>query len=157
MQMVANETQNQSNLTFPDSTIRQTVHVSIEASQIRLRISNAFGVSPLFVTAVNIALPFNGSSGTSAIQTSTIQQLTFSGNQSIVIPNGALAVSDPVDFYVAAQSELAISMYLAEGQTTNYITSHPGSRATTWYQFGNAIDAANLTITNATEQSSAHW
>ncbi|KAF2157578.1 extracellular GDSL-like lipase/acylhydrolase [Myriangium duriaei CBS 260.36] len=148
---------NQSNLTFPDTTIRQTLHMSIGASQIRLRISNAFGISPLPITAINIALPFNGSSGTSAIQTSTIHQLTFSGNQSIVIPNGALAVSDPINFYIAPQSELAVTMYLAEGQTTNYITSHPGSRATTWYSTGNQINAANLTITNSTIQSAAHW
>jgi len=131
--------------------------MSIGASTIRLRISNAFGVSPLPITAVTIALPFNGSSGVSAIQPNTLQNLTFSGNSSIVIPNGALAVSDPVDFTILPQSELAMSIYLADGQTTNYITSHPGSRATTWLVNGNEVSATNITITNATEQSLAHW
>lgn len=75
----------------------------------------------------------------------------------MVIPNAALAVSDPIDFAIQPQSELAVSMYLAEGQTTNYITSHPGSRTITWYSTGNEVNAANLTITNASVQSSAHW
>ena len=131
--------------------------MSIGASTIRLRISNAFGVSPLPITAVTIALPFNGSSGVSAIQPGTLKNLTFSGNQSIVIPDQSLAVSDPINFEILPQSELAVSIYLQDGQTTNYITSHPGSRATTWYSFGNQVTATNLTITNSTQQSSAHW
>ena len=156
----ADNLQNQSNLTFPDSTIRQTLHMSIGGPQIRLRISNAFGVSPLPITAVTIATPVggaNGSAGVSSIDTTTIQNLTFSGNSSIVIPNAALAVSDPINYAIQPQSELAVTMYLAEGQTTNYITSHPGSRTITWYTSGNEVDAANLTITDASVQSSAHW
>lgn len=134
--------------------------MSIGAPQIRLRISNAFGVSPLPITAVTVAQPIggaNGSAGVSSIDTMSIKTVTFSGNESIVIPNAALAVSDPIDFAIEPQSELAVSMYLAEGQTTNYITSHPGSRTNTWYTSGNEVNAANLTITNASAQSSAHW
>lgn len=131
--------------------------MSIGAEQIRIRISNAFGVSPLPITAMTVALPFNGSAGASAIIEDTLQTVTFSGNGSIVIPNGALAVSDPLNFAIEPQSMLAVTMYLADGQTTNYITSHPGSRTTSWYVNGNEVDATNLTITNATIQSSAHW
>lgn len=134
--------------------------MSIGADQIRLRISNAFGVSPLPVTAVTVAQPIggaNGSAGVSTIDPSSLKKVTFSGNDSIVIPNAALAVSDPIDFAIKPQSELAVTMYLAEGQTTNYITSHPGSRTTTWYSMGNEVNEANLTITDASTQSSAHW
>jgi len=131
--------------------------MSIGGEQIRLRISNAFGVSPLPITEVTVALPFNGSAGVSAIQPQTLQRLTWSGNESIVIPNGALAVSDPIEFDIKPESNLAVTMYLADGQTTNYITSHPGSRTTSYYTLGNEVDATNLTITNATEQSSLHW
>ena len=69
--------------------------------------------------------------------------------------NGALAVSDPLNFPVKAQSELAITMYLEAGQTTNDITSHPGSRATTWFSFGNHVGAENLT--DPSTQNVAHW
>ena len=134
--------------------------MSIGADQIRLRISNAFGVSPLPITAVTVAQPTggaNGSTGVSSIDTSTLKTVTFSGNGSIVIPNAALTVSDPIDFAIRPQSELAVSIYLAQGQTTNYITSHPGSRTMTWYSMGNEVSAANLTIIDVSVQSSAHW
>lgn len=131
--------------------------MSIGSEQIRIRISNAFGVSPLPITALTVALPFNGSAGVSAILPDTLQTLTFSGNESIVIPNGALAVSDPINFHIEPQSMITVTMYLADGQTTNYITSHPGSRTTSYYVFGNHVNDANFTITNATEQTSAHW
>lgn len=146
---------NQTGLVFPNSTIRQTLHMSIGAEQIRLRISNVFGGSNLPITAVSIALPVNGSAGVSAIQKGTSKSVTFSGFTSIVIPNGALVVSDPIDFPVKPQSMITVTLYTAEGQTTNSITSHPGSRTTTWFQFGNAVNALNLT--DSSLQSVAHW
>lgn len=48
-------------------------------------------------------------------------------------------------------------MYLETGQSTQSITSHPGSRTTSWWQYGNAVDAASLSINNKTTQSAAHW
>ena len=147
--------QNQTNLVFANSTIRQTLHISIGAEQIRVRLSNAFGTTDLPITAVTIALPFNGSAGASAIQPGTVKSLTFSGNASAVIPNGALIVSDPIDFAVKPQSVLAVTIYLATGQPSNYVTSHPGSRTTSWFTFGNYVNVANLT--GASVQSAAHW
>jgi len=146
---------NQTGLVFPNSTIRQTVHVSVGADQIRLRISNAFGVTNLPVTAVTVALPVGGTPGVSAIQTNTLKTVTFSGLASVSIPNGALVVSDPINFAVKPQSMLTVTIYTAQGQTTNSITSHPGSRTTTWMSTGNFVNAANLT--DPSTQSVAHW
>jgi lysophospholipase L1-like esterase len=138
-------------------TIRQTLHMSVGASQIRLQISNAFGVTNLPITAVTVALPANNTAGIHQIQASTLQKVTFSGSSSISIPNGALAVSDPLSFPIKPQSILTVSIYLATGQTTNSITSHPGSRTTSWFQFGNAVEQPALAITNSATQSAAHW
>lgn len=131
------------------------MHLSLAAPQIRLRISNAFGSDDLPITAVTVALPFNGSSGTAEIQTQTLKTVTFSGSPNFIIPNGALAVSDPIDMAVEAQSTLTITMYLASGQQSNDITSHPGSRATSFISFGDYTSAANLT--DPSTQSVAHW
>lgn len=68
-----------------------------------------------------------------------------------------MAVSDPIDFPIKAQQVLTITLYLEKGQITNNITSHPGSRTTSWWQYGNAVSAPSLAITNATTQSAAHW
>ena len=54
---------------------------------------------------------------------------------------------------VAAQANLTVTMYLAQGQLTTNITSHPGSRTTSYLVPGNQIDAADLT--GAT--SADHW
>jgi len=152
-----NPPQNQTGAVFVNSTIRQTLHMSVGASQIRIKISNAFGVTNLPITAVTIALPANDTAGIHQIQASTLQKITFSGKDSISIPNGALAVSDPLNFKIKPQSILTVSIYLETGQTTNSMTSHPGSRTTSWFQFGNAVSVPAFTVTNASTQSAAHW
>jgi lysophospholipase L1-like esterase len=131
--------------------------MTTEASQIRIKISNVFGGSNLPITAVTVALPTNNTAGIHQIQASTLQKVTFSGKDSISISNGALAVSDPLNFPIKAQQVITVTAYLATGQITNSITSHPGSRTTSWWQFGNAVNAAQLAITDATTQSAAHW
>lgn len=140
-----------------NSTIRQTLHMSVGASQIRLKISNAFGLSNLPITTVTVALSANGSAGVHQIQPSTLQKVTFSGKDGISVPNGALAVSDPLNFKIKAQSMLTVSIYLKDGQKTNSITSHPGSRTTSYWQFGDAVSASELAIVDKNEQSAAHW
>lgn len=131
--------------------------MTTDASQIRIKISNVFGGSNLPITAVTVALPANNTAGIHQIQARTLQKVTFSGKNSISIPNGALAVSDPLNFPIKAQQVITVTIYLSTGQTTNSVTSHPGSRTTSWWQFGNAVDAAQLTITDPTTQSAAHW
>ncbi|KAJ4363386.1 hypothetical protein N0V83_009679 [Neocucurbitaria cava] len=148
---------NQTGAVFVNSTIRQTLFMTAAASQIRLKISNVFGGSNLPITAVTVALPANNTAGIYQIQPKTLQKVTFSGKDSISIPNGALAVSDPLNFPIKAQQIVTVTMYLATGQTTNSITSHPGSRTTSWWQFGNAVTAESLSITDPSTQSAAHW
>ncbi|KAH6625719.1 SGNH hydrolase-type esterase domain-containing protein [Boeremia exigua] len=142
---------------FVNSTVRQTLYMTTDASQIRIKISNAFGGSNLPITAVTVALSANNTAGIHQIQAQTLQKVTFSGKDSISIPNGALAVSDPLNFAIKAKQVITVTAYLAAGQKTNTITSHPGSRTTSWWQFGNAVDAAQLAITDAATQSAAHW
>lgn len=131
--------------------------MTTEASQIRIKLSNVFGGSSLPITAVTVALPINQTAGIHQIQANTLQKVTFFGKSSINIPNGALAVSDPISFPIKTQQVITITAYLAAGQTTNAITSHPGSRTTSWWQFGNAVDATQLAVTDPTTQSAAHW
>ncbi|KAF2728710.1 SGNH hydrolase [Polyplosphaeria fusca] len=148
---------NQTGAVFVNSTIRQTIRMSVGASQIRLKISNAFGVTNLPITAVTVALPANDTAGIYQIQPKSLQKITFSGNDSVSIPNGALAVSDPLNFKIKPQSILTITIYLKNGQTTNSITSHPGSRTSSWWQYGNAVESASLAVSDTTTQSAAHW
>ncbi|EPS41577.1 hypothetical protein H072_4526 [Dactylellina haptotyla CBS 200.50] len=140
---------------FVNATIRQTLFMTIGADQIRIRISNVFGVNDLPISAVSVALPVDGAAGVSGIQTSTLKQVTFSGSSSIIVPNGALVVSDPIDFKIAPLQNIAVSIYLASGQQGFSITSHPGSRTTSWMTFGNQINAAAFTSPDTANV--AHW
>jgi lysophospholipase L1-like esterase len=149
--------QNQTGAVFVNSTVRQTLFMTAQANQIRLKISNVFGGSNLPITAITVALSANNTAGIHQIQPATLQKVTFAGKDGISIPNGALAVSDPINFPIKAQQIVTVTMYLAKGQTSNSITSHPGSRTTSWWQFGNAVDAAQLAVTDSSTQSAAHW
>jgi lysophospholipase L1-like esterase len=143
----------QGNLVFADSTIRQTIHVTLGGRQLRLRFSNAYGGSDLPVTAVSVARPLGGQAGVSAIQPGTSQPVTFDGQPGVDIPVGAQAVSDPLDFPAAAGANLTVTMYLAAGQASASITSHPGSRTTTYLVAGNHLGDGDLTGA----ASVAHW
>ncbi|KAK3310139.1 SGNH hydrolase-type esterase domain-containing protein [Chaetomium strumarium] len=129
---------------FRNTTIRQTVYLTQDASTIRLQFSNAFGSSDLPITAATVALPAKGAAGSSAIRTDTVRYLTFSGSRSFQVPNGALVVSDPLRFPVKAQTSLTITVYLASGQAGFGITGHPGSRTSSWLSQGNLVAAADL-------------
>ncbi|EKM52539.1 uncharacterized protein PHACADRAFT_261029 [Phanerochaete carnosa HHB-10118-sp] len=146
---------NQSGLVFLNSTLRQTFKISIPGSQFRVRFSNAFGVTNLGITNATVALPVGGVVGVSAIEPSTLHTLTFSGETGFSLPNGAQLVSDPVDLAVAENGIVSVSMFLADGQTTNMITSHPGSRTTTYLTFGDQTRATN--ITGADLMTVEHW
>jgi lysophospholipase L1-like esterase len=93
--------------------------------------------------------------GSKAIFTHTIQPLTFGGQSSIDIPNGALAVSDPVSFTVQSAQVITISIYLQHGQTGGQVTGHPGSRTQTWMCHGDFTEEENMN--DPSTKSTFHW
>jgi lysophospholipase L1-like esterase len=121
-----------------DSTFRQVVHVSLGGSQIRLRLSNAFGATPLHLRGVHLAL----AAPHGAIQAGTDRVVKFAGQTSVTIPAGALFLSDPLEFPLAPQADVAISIHFADLPAT--LTAHPGSRTTSFLQPGDALAAPTL-------------
>ncbi|MEV5602448.1 SGNH/GDSL hydrolase family protein [Streptomyces sp. NPDC052299] len=136
-----------------DTTLRQTVHVSAGGDHIRLRFSNAFGGAVLPITEVSVALPLDGKAGTGAIRPGTSHKVTFRGSPSIDVPAGAQAVSDPLDFRVAPGSNLTATVYLATGQASTALTSHPGSRTTSYLLRGDHVRDTDLPGATTTD----HW
>jgi lysophospholipase L1-like esterase len=121
------------------NTLRQIIHVSIGGDRLRVRFSNEFGVSLLTLTSVHIALPV----ADDAIKSETDKALTFAGQPSVSIPAGAMMISDPIDFNVAPETDLAIT--LQAGKVPDGITGHPGSRATSYLVAGDAVSSPVLT------------
>jgi lysophospholipase L1-like esterase len=122
-----------------ENTLRQIVHVSIGSDRLRVRFSNEFGVTPLTLTSVHIALPVADGS----IKSETDKALAFAGQPSVSIPAGAMMISDPIDFNVAPETDLAITF--RAGKVPDGITGHPGSRATSYLVIGDAVSSSVLT------------
>ncbi|HEX6354673.1 SGNH/GDSL hydrolase family protein [Actinophytocola sp.] len=143
----------QPNLVMADATLRQTVRITVGGPHLRLRFSNAFGGTALPITAASVALPAGGRAGVSAIEPGSTKPLTFNGRPGTVIPVGAQMVSDPLGFRVAPRTILTVTIYLATGQASNNITSHPGSRTTSHLLAGNHVADADLPGATPTD----HW
>jgi lysophospholipase L1-like esterase len=100
----------QAQLGFNNQTIRMIAPVSIGGRRVRVQLSNAYGMTPLKLGAVHVALRAKDS----AITAGSDRALTFSGQPSFTIPPGASALSDPVDLDVPPLGELAVSVYVPE-------------------------------------------
>lgn len=122
-----------------DVTLRQIIRPSIAGAELRIRLSNAFGETPLAIA--NASLARSPDPRRADIDAKSVTPLRFDGKDSVVIPAGADWLSDPIAMPLAAFSDLAVSLHvdaLPERQT-----GHPGSRATSyWTSRDHARDAA---------------
>lgn len=125
----------------------------------RIRISNAFGLDDLPLTAVTIALPKVDTgtpvAGSKTVFKDTIRTLTFDRHQSVYVPVGAFVVSDAVYFPVQPAQVITVSIFLSHGQTGGRVTSHPGSRTQSWMSHGNYTMAEDMT--DPSTQNTFHW
>jgi lysophospholipase L1-like esterase len=120
------------------ATLREVVHVSIGGETVRVRFSNLYGTSPLVIGAVEIAQSLKGV----AIVPGTNKAVTFNGQPSVSIPPGALVVSDPTSFKLAALSDLTVSFFLPS--PTGPVTEHQLGNATSYHVTGNVVSSASL-------------
>jgi lysophospholipase L1-like esterase len=121
-----------------DQTIRMPVRVSLGGARVRIEISNMAGAQPLEVGAAHIAVYKGGG----AVVPASGRVLSFSGNPSIVVPPGALVVSDPVNLNVAPMSDLAVSLYLP--RDTGPPTTHTVGLHTSYISKGNVTGSESM-------------
>jgi lysophospholipase L1-like esterase len=132
-----------------DATVRQIFHLSVGGPALRVCLSNAFGTEALHFTSVHMARAVSASSA--AIDVATDRALTFAGAADVTVPPGAEFVSDPLEFAVTPLADVAVTFYLELPPTR--ATGHPGSRATSYYEHGNAVSAATLSDAKRVD----HW
>ena len=126
------------------TTLREIVHVSIGGPSVRVILTNEFGEEPLTISAAQVAARVTGSD----VAAGSSAALTFGGHSSVVIPPGALIVSDPAAVKVAALSDLAVSLFVPN-QTVSQITLHNFADSTNYMVAGDAV--ANPSLTDATK------
>ena len=130
-------------------TLRQVVRTSIGGARIRFRFSNTFGDGPLAIASAHVARSLGA--GQSAVDTATDRPLTFGGADSVLIPAGAMATSDPLDYPVAPREDLAVTTAIAAAPAA--LTGHPGSRTTSYIAAGGRVTAPALPGAATTD----HW
>src|SRR6185437_15756848 len=132
-----------------DATLRQIVHLTVGGRELRVRLSNAFGTTPLTILAAHVARPVSRENGN--IDAATDRALTFDGSASVTIPAGADYLSDPIRFDAPAFSDLAITLFFEVPPQRQ--TGHPGSRETSFLVHGNHVADASLAGATTVE----HW
>ena len=111
---------------FDNQTLREIVYPSAGGSQVRVRLSNVFGTQPLVVGAASIGVQLAGAN----VVPGTLKDLTFGGKTTVTIPAGQEVLSDPARYHVAAEENLAISIYLPDG--TGPATNHSDAQQDNW-------------------------
>jgi lysophospholipase L1-like esterase len=118
-----------------NNTLRQIVRVSIGGDTLRVKFSNCTSSTPLTMNSVNIAV--STEVGGSAIDTSTIKQLTFNGDSSVTINAYSEVTSDSFVFPLTPGLQLAITIYYGQINTAPDMTFHYGSRTDSYILEGN--------------------
>ncbi len=135
-----------------NQTIRQVVYVSAGGNQVRVKLSNRSGPSPVTFEAVSIA-PRVGQDAN--IDAGASRPVTFNGARALTLAAGAESFSDPVDIAVPANSAVAISIYLksaAQVRTVhnlarqrNFVAAGDvtGQAAPTWTEINDTANKLN--------------
>ena len=131
------------------NSFRQIVQVSVGGTDIRLHLSNLFNETETEILGVEIARATTMGASPETVAGSSVA-LTFGGERGVTMAPGAEAVSDPVRFQLAPRENLAITIHY--GKVSDLpLTSHPGSRTTSYIALGDTEDFS------APAASTAHW
>ncbi|TKA08238.1 SGNH/GDSL hydrolase family protein [Actinacidiphila oryziradicis] len=124
-----------------DRSYRLIVRTSVGGTDMRIRLSNAFGDHPVTFASAYAGLQKQGAE----LVHGTNRQLTFAGAASVTVPAGETVLSDPLPGKLAAQSNLVVSLYVtgAQGPTTG----HGMAMQTNYATAGN----------HAAEEGAANW
>lgn len=91
-------------------TVRERMRVTFGGDELRVRLSNEFGKTPLVIGGASIGV----STSPGTVAPGSLRTLTFSGHRSIVVPPGAPVLSDPVKMRVPPGSDVSLSIFLPQ-------------------------------------------
>lgn len=115
---------------FADQSVRQVVRISRGGSQLRIRLSNRYGTSPLRLAGATVAKAGPGAS----VLPGTVRPLRFTGSPSTTVPVGADTVSDAAALPTSSLDRLTVTLYFAT--PTGPSTFHEAATATTYRAAG---------------------
>ncbi len=118
-----------------NTSLRQVVRLSLPARVLRVRISNAFGTTPLLLQAAAVGLAARA--GTPDLLGGTARPLRFNGEPAVMVPAGGEYLSDPVELRAEAGADLAVSLHFNGEPAVQ--TGHPGSHANSFVVRGDQV------------------
>lgn len=129
------------------NTLRQIVRVSIGGDSLRVKLSNEYSNSPVTIESMQIS----ASAGGYTIDSTTTVNLSFDGNKYVTMQPGTTVVSDPFAFGLKQRMDVAFSIKF--GETSAFVTGHPGSRTTSYLLAGAATKESDFAEAITTD----HW
>ncbi|MFC8126320.1 SGNH/GDSL hydrolase family protein [Streptomyces sp. NPDC057302] len=101
-----------------DRSYRLVVRTSVGGAHARIRLSNAFGDQPVTFGSAYAGAREEGA----RLVPGSNRRITFGGARSVTVAPGGSVTSDPLPGRLAAQSDLVVSLYVAEaaGQATGH-------------------------------------
>ncbi|TMR38195.1 SGNH/GDSL hydrolase family protein [Actinomadura geliboluensis] len=137
---------------FTDQSVRQIVRVNAGGTQVRIRLSNAYGAAPLRVTGASIGRTAGGAT----VRPGTLHPLRFAGSPSAVVPTRGRIVSDPVALPVRPREQLTITLYFEDA--TGPATHHQLSMTTSYRADGDRHrDPSATAYTDSIEPGFGSW
>jgi lysophospholipase L1-like esterase len=105
-------------------TFRQMVHLHAGGEQLRLRLSNRYGDGPVTLASISVGPVLQG-----PVMRPGACAVRFARYTTVTLDPGQEVVSDPVDLRVEAFSDLAITFFLAQGES---LTGHASAQQTSY-------------------------
>lgn len=133
---------------FSGQTLRQVVRVTAGGDRARIRLSNAYGTSPLHIAGATIARTKKGA----AVEEGTSRRLTFEGRRSVSIPAHGQLSSDEAGLRLKPFESVTVTLHLA--RTTGPATFHAQSFATSYRADG---DHLGDTGAGAFDETTESW
>lgn len=133
-----------------NNTLRQVIRVSIGGDTLRVKFSNKTCATAVTMKAVNIAVATTV--GGSTIDASTLTTLKFNGSESVTMEAYSEVTSDPVAFALEPGTQLAITTYYGNCETSSDMTFHYGSRTNSYILSGNQSTSADFSGATTVER-----
>ncbi|HMH12987.1 MAG TPA: SGNH/GDSL hydrolase family protein [Edaphobacter sp.] len=122
-----------------DKTIREIVHVSQGGKSVRLSLTNEFGILPLELRSVHVALQ----TAKGAIEPATDRAVTFPSGASVTLAPGGSVTSNPIDLSLLQGGNLAVSIFVPK-QKIDGLTFHGTAVSTTYFASGDHVRDASI-------------
>ncbi|MER5474779.1 SGNH/GDSL hydrolase family protein [Streptomyces sp. NPDC002935] len=131
---------------FWRQSLRQSVRLTAGGDRLRVRLSNAYGTSPLRVAGATVARTARGA----AVEAGSLRRLTFEGAASAEIPAGGHLVSDAAELGLRSLESVTVTLHF--DAVTGPATFHAQAFATSYRGAGDRLhDLEGHGFTQATE------